>query len=318
MKQVLFFILIASFISCKNAGESNITDYTITEKDLIPEGVAFDEKTQKIYIGSTYKRKIISIDRDGQVADFITEGQDDIKSVIGIEVDEKTNSLWAVSCEALDYLPLKNPGKDQLRSSVYQFSLSDGKLLKKYAFNKDSVFLNDLTVADDGKVYVTESMKAGLYVINPGSDSLQHFMDLKDYGFINGISFTDIPGFLYVASMKGIFKIDLATKQYSLLPELSSLKAEDIDGLAFYDNYFIAHQSTAVTRFYLSPKRDSITKADTLNSGKEFDASTTGEVSAGNYYFIVNSQIQSGIDYENKKLKPMDSLSTIIIRKISL
>jgi len=318
MKRILFFILIASIISCKNAGESRITDYTITEKDLIPEGVAFDEKTQTIYIGSTYKRKIISIDKNGKVADFIGEGQDDIKSVIGIEVDEKTNSLWAISCEAAEVLPLKNQGSKQWTSSVFQFRLADGKLFGTYPLDKDSVFLNDLTVADNGKVYVTESMNAIVYVINPGSDRMQELVNLKQFQFLNGICFADLPGYLFVASTQGIVRIDLATRQFSLLPEASSLKAADIDGLAFYDNYFIAHQSTAVTRFYLSPKRDSIVKADTLNSGKEFDASTTGEVSAGNYYFIVNSQIQSGIDYANKKLKPLDSLTNTIIRRIKL
>jgi hypothetical protein len=239
--------------------------------------------------------------------------------VIGMEVDEKTKSLWAVSCEALDVLPLKDPGQRQWRSSVYQFNLKDGKLLGKYELNKDSVFLNDLTIADDGTVYISESVQKGVYVIKPGADSLELFLQIKlPYQYINGICFTDKPGALFVASTQGIIKVDLSTKQYSLLPEANSLKALDIDGLSFRDNHFIAHQSTAVTRFYLTPARDSIVKVDTLNSGKEFNASTTGEVSSSHYYFIVNSQIQSGIDYANKKLKPPDSLSNIIIRKIKL
>jgi len=307
------------FISCATEDDNKTKDHILTERDLIPEGVAFDEETQTIYIGSTYKRKIISIGKDGSVADFISEAQDDIKSVIGMEVDEKRNCLWAISCEAADVLPLKDPGKSQWTSSVYQFSLSDGKLIKKYSLNKDSVFLNDLTVADDGTVYVTESVQKGVYTVRPDMDSLKLFLELgAPYQFINGICFTDRPGFLFVASTEGIIKIDLSNKKYSLVPETGSLKALDIDGLAFWNNYFIAHQSSALTRFYLSPARDSIIKADTLNTGKEFDASTTGEVAKGNYYFIVNSQIQSGIDYTNKKIKPIDSLSDIIIRKIKL
>ena len=309
------------FVSCGTTKDdkSNIKDYILTEKDIIPEGVAFDEATQTIYVSSTYKRKIVAVDKDGNVRDFISEAQDDIKSVIGMEVDKERNCLWAVSCEAADVLPLKNSDEKKWTSSVYQFDLNDGKLVKKYLLNKDSVFLNDLTVADDGTVYVTESVKKGLYVIKPGLDSLQLFMQIgTPYQFINGICFTDKPGFLFVASTEGIIRIDLASKAYSLLPEISSLKALDIDGLTFWDNCFIAHQSTAVVRFYLSSARDSIIKADTLDTGHEFDASTTGEVANGNYYFIVNSQIQSGIDYANKKLKPIDSLSDIIIRKIKL
>jgi hypothetical protein len=88
--------------------------------------------------------------------------------------------------------------------------------------------------------------------------------------------------------------------------------------LAFTGNYFIAHQSSIISRVNLSPGRDSIIKADTLNGGKEFDGSTTGEVSGDHYYFIVNSQIQSGVDYKNRRIKPLDSLADIIIRKIKL
>ena len=308
------------FVACTSNKDVHIKieDHTINEKDLIPEGVAFDEKAQTIYVSSTYKRKIVAIDKDGNIKDFIPVGQDDIKSVIGMEVDEKTNSIWAVSCEAADVLPLMNPGNHQWRSSVYNFSLKDGKLLGKYVLNKDSVFLNDLTVADDGTVYVTESVQKGLYMVQPGSDSLELFLQLDSNYFINGICFSDKPGLLFVATEAGITRIDLATKKFALLPEGGHLKAKDIDGLSFWDNYFIAHQSTAVTRFYLSPDRDSILTADTLSSGKEFDQSTTGEVAKGYYYFIVNSQVRSGIDFANKRLKTMDSLSPVIIRKVKL
>jgi sugar lactone lactonase YvrE len=318
----LLIILLISFIiiiiSCKKKDEGKIRDFILTEKDLVPEGVAFDEASQTIFVSSTYKRKIVSVDKDGRIKDFITEAQDDIKSVIGMDVDEKTNSLWAISCEAEDVLPLKNPGKEQWRSSVYHYSLKDAKLLRKYSLDKDSVFLNDLTVTDDGTVYVTESVQRRVYVLKPGADSLELFLEIKPYHFINGIAFTDKPGLLFVASTEGIVRIDISTKQYSLLPEASSPKALDIDGLTFWNGYFIAHQSKAVTRFYLSQARDSLIRADTLDSGKEFNSSTTGEIANGTYYFIVNSQIQSGIDYTNKKLKPLDSLSDIIIRKIKL
>jgi DNA-binding beta-propeller fold protein YncE len=312
--KVLLFML----ISCKTVDEPKIRDHVLHEKDLVPEGVAFDRATETIYVSSTHKRKIVAIDKNGNIKDFISEAQDDIKSVIGMEVDEKTNSLWAVSCEAADVLPLKDPAKEQWRSSVYHFNLSDGKLLGKYPLNKDTVFLNDLTVGDDGTVYITESIRNGLYIIRPGSDSIELFLELKPYHFINGISFTDKPGYLFVASTEGIIKINLASKNYSLLPESGSLKALGIDGLSFQGDYFIAHQSTAVTRFHLSPARDSIVKADTLNTGQEFDGSTTGEVANDNYYFIVNSQVRSAVDFKNKRLKPPDSLSPVIIRKMRL
>ena len=107
MQIILALVVIVLFTSCAGKKENKITDYIISERDIIPEGVAFDAATQTIFVSSTYKRKIVSIDKDGKVSDFITESQDDIKSVIGMEVDSKTKSLWVVSSEAADVLPLK-------------------------------------------------------------------------------------------------------------------------------------------------------------------------------------------------------------------
>lgn len=293
-------------------------DYIITERDLIPEGLAYDAVAQNIYVSSTHKCKIIRIDKNGKITDFISEGQNDIKSIIGMEVDIKRRCLWAVSSEAADVLPLKNMDKRQWWSSVYQFDLDNGTLVKKYALNRDSVFLNDLTVAADGTVYVTESLNNKVYKITPGKDSLQLFAELQPYTFINGICFTDKLETLFVSSIEGIISIDLIKNNYSLLPVGANNKALAIDGLAFAGDYFIGHQSKMICRFYLSAGRDKIISVDTLDAGKEFDGSTTGEESNGYYYYIVNSQIRSGIDYARKAIRPVDSLNNIIIRKRKL
>jgi len=304
--------------ACNAPQETNPTNYIVTEKDLIPEGLAFDAATQTIYVSSTWKRKIIKIDKHGKVLDFIKESQYGIKSVVGMEVDSKRNSLWAISSEANEVLPLNNPGELQWRSSVYQFDLSNGTLIKEYKLNRDSVFLNDLCVADDGTVYVTETNQKALYTIKPGADTVELFVALSPYRFINGICFTDKASVLYTSCVEGILSINLKTRNYSLLPVAADIKAGGVDGLSFHNNYFIAHQSSKIVRLYLSSNRDSIIRSDTLDYGKEFDSSTTGEVWGDHYYYIVNSQISSGVDYNTSMIKPMDSLENIIIRKTKL
>ena len=61
--------------------------YTIPEKDLIPEGITYDAGGKKLYMGSIYKRKVISIDSTGVVKDFIKEGQDGLLGILGMKVD---------------------------------------------------------------------------------------------------------------------------------------------------------------------------------------------------------------------------------------
>jgi hypothetical protein len=201
---------------------------------------------------------------------------------------------------------------------VYRFSLQDGQLIRKYPLGKDSVFLNDITVGPDGTVYVTESVQNSIYQILPGSDSLELFASLSPYHFINGICFSSLHDRLFVSSTEGILSVGLADRKPVLLSSPAGADQRDIDGLSFVNNYFIGHQGNKVCRFYTNVECDRVLRADTLDTGKEFDGSTTGETGNGFYYFIVNSQIQSGIDYGQKRIKHADSLEYTLIRRKAL
>jgi hypothetical protein len=61
--------------------------FTVAESDLIPEGLAWDARSQKLYLGSVNKRKIVEIGPGGAVRDLIGAGQDGIGSVLGMKVD---------------------------------------------------------------------------------------------------------------------------------------------------------------------------------------------------------------------------------------
>jgi sugar lactone lactonase YvrE len=322
---------IASFLFCvflmlttagcnikEDKKEPHKKDFILEEKDLIPEGVAFDSVTNSVFISSTYKRKIIRIDSTGKVTDFIKEGQNGIWSTIGMEADARRRYLWVVSSQAKEVLPLKNPDSLQWRSAIYQYNIETGSLINSFLLPVKNVFLNDLTVSVNGDVYVTESMQNNIYRLDAGADSIRLFLSPKPYTFLNGIIFSGQPDQLFVSATEGIIKIDITTGQYSLLKTADTIDTKEIDGLTYYKNSFIAHQSTKVARFYLDDKQDIITSSSILDSGTEFDATTTGEQGNGFYYFIVNSQVQSGIDFKKQVIKPMDSLEKVIIRRIPL
>src|SRR5260221_2222442 len=45
--------------------------FTTEEKDLVPEGLAYDAKRNVFYLGSLNRRKIVQIAEDGKVSDFV-------------------------------------------------------------------------------------------------------------------------------------------------------------------------------------------------------------------------------------------------------
>jgi len=310
---ICIFILLTSF-ACNSPSYNK--DFILDEIDLIPEGVAVDFRTGIVYIGSTYKRKIVQITPNGTVSDFITQEQDSVWSILGMEVDEQNGILWANTAHIHEVMPLINPlpNKDWL-TTISAFDLKKKTLIKEYQLHEPASAFNDLTISSNGTVFATESANNEIYWINKQNDSLTLFLELKEYHFPNGITYAKKQDVLFVSTTEGILKIAIKSRNYTLLKVSDGINVKNIDGLALHKNYLIGHQSSRVSKFYLNEDLTEITKVEVLDSGNDFDASTTGEVSKNDYYYIVNSQIQSGIDFKNKITKPLDSLEKVIIRK---
>ncbi len=317
MKRPLMLLVTFFFIAC--SPNKQIRDFVITERNLIPEGTAFDKRTSTIYISSTFKRKIIQIRNDGSIEDFIPEKYEGIASVLGMEVDEERGILWVNACHANEVLPLKDPEPEmEWSTSLYSFDLDSKKIIGKFDLQLDTAFLNDLTITPNGSVFTTESVNGHLYFLNIENDSLELFLNLEGFDFLNGITYADEYKALFVASVQGIIRIDLEDKNYTLLETSERIDAGGIDGLTFFDNKLIGHQSSKVSMFYLNEKGTEIVKFELIDTGDEFDSSTTGALGNGFYYYIVNSQIRSGVDTIKKTIKPLDSLNNLIIRSIKL
>ena len=317
IKALTIIVIVLSLCSCQNK-ELN-KDFRINEKDLIPEGVAADSRTGIIYIGSTYKRKIIQIDAEGKITDFISQEEDGIWSVLGMEVDETDGVLWVNTAHIHDVMPLINPiSTREWMTTVSAFDINNRELIKRYQLNDTTSAFNDLTVIPNGNVYTTESANNKIFMINSETDSLELFLELENYNFPNGITHSEKLNSLFVSTREGVLKINIESKEQLLLKEFDSVNAKRIDGLALYENYLIGHQSSKVSKFYLNEDFTEIKKMEVFDSGDEFDASTTGEVANDFYYYIVNSQLSSGINFKTKSTKPLDSLEKTIIRKRQL
>ncbi|HSF89040.1 MAG TPA: hypothetical protein VLA46_06445, partial [Saprospiraceae bacterium] len=150
------------------------------------------------------------------------------------------------------------------------------------------------------------------------TDSIRVLFEPSGYTFLNGITLTGDEKNLIVSSTESLFKINLETKSITSLPYSAPVKQRPIDGLTFYNNSLLGHQSNNLTRFYLNEQQDSILNYQIIDTSG-LDSSTTGEIGEdGWYYYIANSQLRSGIDYGRMMIKPMDSLEAVVIKKIRL
>lgn len=291
--------------------------FKLDEKNLIPEGVAYDNKTKKVFISSIYKRKIKVIDKNGKTSDFIPSGFEDIKGVIGMEVDEKRNELWVCSGVTNQVENFQNLEK---QAGIYCFDISTSTLKKKYLLkDENNRLLNDLTVHSDGTVYITESLQGQVFRIRPESDSLELFIDSDHYYFANGICLSEDEKQLFVAHFSGIDCIHLTSGKVSRIKHSDSITLGRIDGLAFYKNTLIAHQPSLLNGVYqykLNNHRDSIVSKQILERNHpEFDVPTTGEIAGKEYYYIANAQLGK---FKDNSILPIDQLKEVIIMKCTL
>lgn len=91
-----FLILVVMFIAFLRlpAQEAEIA-FRIAEKDLIPEGIAFDPDSKSFFVSSIHKNKIIRIDERNKVTDFIKSGKEGIGQALGMKVSD--GKLWVCS-----------------------------------------------------------------------------------------------------------------------------------------------------------------------------------------------------------------------------
>lgn len=207
-------------------GKSDLA-FTIREKDLIPEGIAYDQREKNFYVGSTHKRKIVRIDRRGRVTDFTTEKQDGLWGVLGMKVDAGRRILWVCSAA------IQEIGADVGYSGIFKYDLETGKLIKKYVVDdKPRPHLyNDIAVASNGDVYFTDSTGGAVFTIRANKDEVEALTESGQFVYPNGIALSGDEKQLFAAHFGGVAVIDLASKAVSPVSHPDDVAIAGIDEL---------------------------------------------------------------------------------------
>ena len=296
--------------------------FELAERDLTAEGTAWDAKTDRVFLSSLYKRKIVAIAADGTPRDFISSGQDGIGPVVGLEVDPVRRGLWAASMVLPEAgIPLADTTY-VAHGLLFHFDVDSGRLRRRYVLppaNGVRHGFNDLTVLPNGDVYLTDSPSGAVYLVPADGDSLVEAIPPLTYTFPNGITRSDDGRRLFVSHGGGIDRIDIATRRRIPLATPASLNLGGIDGLAFYRNALIAHQPSwfqRVVRLDLDPRQEQVASWETIERHHpRFAQPTTGEIAGDTYYYIANAQLRR---FRDGRIFPWDSLDQVLVLKADL
>ncbi len=291
MRQLIWIFICISFST--NAQTIELA----FEKDLIPEGIAVHPQSKKVYINSLAKNKIVRCNLDGSYPeDFIKSNQFGYLSGFGMTI--KGDTLFALG----NSLPKINN-----KSILLLLDVSSGKLIKSYPLNiSDFIYLNDIAIGLDGKIYITDSESNNIYTVNTSTDKLEIFYSNDEVKHSNGIAISEDDQLLYLASYtSGIRILDLDTK--TLINQPNDIKG--IDGMKFYNNSLIAVVNSrrdaklnGVYRYFLNEDGSKIMSTEKLQSfSRMSDIPTTFDLHDNTMYFVEDSQLDN-LDQENTSI----------------
>lgn len=325
-------VLLASLLLFNKAALSqepvnhSLIAFTIPEKDLLPESVAYDAQTESFFVGSTRKGKVIKIDKYGKQAEFISQAEHGLWMVIGITVDSERRHLWLCSSGGDNLIGYnRKDDKEGRPAGIFKFNLDNGRLIQKYTLDQagEVHFFNDLIIAKNGDVYATHMFnEAAVYKIKAGSTELEAFATDPAVQYPNGLALADNGKDLFIAHSGGIAKLNLDSRAFTHLsaPEgMEITKKGSIDGLYYYKWSLVGVQSSnkQVVQLMLNDAGTGFKAAKVLEKEHPMmNRPTTGVLIGSDLYYIANAQF----DNFNKdgSLFPMEQMYEPVILKVSV
>jgi hypothetical protein len=260
--------------------------FVTEEKDLIPEGLAYDVKQNVFYLSSLNRKKVVKIDSEGRVADFVPGDRYGLLPVLGIRLDPADGTVWA------------NTFEDAGRTELVHFD-SAGKLLDRFAPKDNAKHgFNDLVLRKNGEVILTDSLSNQVLRFDPRSHTFTLLPVHRVLLYPNGIALADDDQSLYVADGLGVVKIDLGDNSSRDVDPGLRRTIAGADGLYWHNGSLIAVQngigSPRVAAFKLSRDGNRVTQVTVLENRTQFTVlPTTGAIRGNDFYFIANSQIDN-------------------------
>lgn len=293
---------------------------TIPAPEALIEGLAYDPVGKRYYFGSVRQGRVYTRAAIGLLEMFITNDDEGIMSVMGMEIDPDRRLLWV----ATSALPQMEGYTADLEgeSALLAFDLESGKLvheLRHTAEEGESIALNDLAIAPNGDVYASDA-RGTLWRVRAGNETMVKINDTTEA--YQGLALSADGERLFVAAYgTGIWAMDTDDLELSRLPYPASTTLLGIDGLAYHEGSLLAVQNGLtphrILRLKLNATADSIVAVEVLERNHpDHGEPTLGRVIGKNFVYVANSPWAK---YDNDgTLKPGVELEDIVILSLPL
>jgi peptidylprolyl isomerase len=265
--------------------------FRVEGADWIPEGIAWDERTGRLFMGSMARGTILVLGAAGSQGVFAGAGEG-LRSVLGLVVDEPRRRLLAVDSGKIFAAP---EGATVAPDAVVALDLETGGVQRRLEA-PDGVQLNDVTIARSGTVYASDSGQGIVLSAAADAAALTPMEDLPVLRGANGLALDSRQAALYVAHSTGVARVDLESGEVvPRIPVASRESLGAIDGLYWRQGTLLGVQNVThpgrVVAALLDEAGERVTEVRTLLSHHHPDLAepTTGAVAGGRFFVLANS-----------------------------
>jgi hypothetical protein len=300
--------------------------FSVPDTMLQPEGIAFDAKSGRWFVSSVRQRRVVAVDRDGTVHDFVRAGADGMGGVFGMAVDSVHRTLWVATTS----LPRMEGfvATDSGRVGVYGYDLDTGRLRRRAWAPRDSSVhhtFGDVAVAPNGDLYVSDSEAPWLFTLPFGADSLVRFVSHPLFSSLQGMAFTPDGATMFVADYShGLVRVDVRSRTVTLLRAPSKVTLLGIDGLYWHDGSLVGIQNgvspARVARFCLDADGHGVRAIEMLDRNPALaDEPTLGAIVGDSLFYVATGQWEkfndAGERVAGSVLRPATVLGVALERK---
>ena len=292
--------------------------FTIPDSMFHAEGVAWDARRRRWLVGSVAQRRIVQVDDQGRVSDFVAPGAYGLMSVLGMAVDARRGLLW-VATSALPRMQGFAAG-DSGRTGLIAFDLASGRRTRQawLPHVEGRHMLGDIAVAPNGDVYASDTKYPAIFRLRPSSKLLERVVAHPLIRSPQGIVVDSVSGTLYVADYShGLLRVDLRSREVRAVAAPAGTTVLGIDGLYRHGRSLVAIQNGVtpprVVRLTLDRTGNLLSQVEVIDRHLPLaDEPTLGTMVGDSLFYIAASQWEklddSGKPVTGAALRPVNVL----------
>jgi sugar lactone lactonase YvrE len=279
---------------------------SLRDSTLFPEGLAYDSRSQTMYVTSIAHRNVLVVDKNGAERWLMPNLPENVGGLYGVAIDTARAIVWAASAGA----PTLPDSAAPDRAALLAISARDGRIIKRIVLQTKArdASPGDLAVAASGDVFVSDAVAGILWQVRSGANSaIAHTHPL--FRSLQGVVPSPDGLTLLVADYSvGLLHVDLSSGTVSAtrVADAPGNTTVGIDGLARQGNTLVGVQNlftpSQIVRMELDAAGTRVVRQETIDR-HDAAVSPTGGVMIGNSFVYIGNSWWDLVD-ANGKLVP--------------